>query len=220
MNKKIEISAIITSGGNSTRFGSNKLLEKLGNMSVIETTISKFIDMVDEIIIPAQEEVKNHIINSKNYCNKIKFAPAGKTRQQSVYNGLCVCSSPEIVLIHDGARPFIDKETIFKTIKLTQEKHAVVVGIFATNTIKVVTDNKIIKTLYRKTIFEAQTPQAFDFDLIKNIHEKYKNESDFTDDASLLEKEGIDVFILNNETNNIKITTKKDIINFQNLITN
>ena len=219
MNKKIEISAIITSGGNSTRFGSNKLLEKLGDFSVIETTISKFIDIVDEIVIPAQDDVKNHILNSKIYSDKIKFASAGKTRQQSVYSGLCSCSNPQIVLIHDGARPFIDKDIISKTIKLTKEYHAIVVGMFATNTIKVVNDNKIIKTLDRKTIFEAQTPQAFDFDLIKNIHEKLKDNPEYTDDSSMAEALGTDVFVLNNESNNIKITTKKDILNFQNLIT-
>ena len=62
-----KISAIITSGGSSVRFGSNKLLEKIENLTVIETTISKFIDIVDEIIIPSQEEVKKHILNSLYY---------------------------------------------------------------------------------------------------------------------------------------------------------
>ena len=70
---KIEISAIITSGGNSTRFGSNKLLEKIDDKSVIETTISKFLDLVDEIIIPSKDDIKNHILNSKLYCNKINW---------------------------------------------------------------------------------------------------------------------------------------------------
>ncbi|MBR6298790.1 MAG: 2-C-methyl-D-erythritol 4-phosphate cytidylyltransferase, partial [Candidatus Gastranaerophilales bacterium] len=119
MNNHIKISAIITSGGNSLRFGSNKLLEKLGEYSVIETTISKFIDLVDEIIIPAQDEVKNHILKSKFYCGKIKFAPSGSTRQKSVYEGILACNNPEIVLIHDGARPFINKEIIKKTIDMT-----------------------------------------------------------------------------------------------------
>ena len=160
----IKISAIITSGGNSTRFGSNKLLEKINDKSVIETTISKFLDLADEIIIPSKDDIKNHILNSKLYCNKIKFAPAGETRQKSVYNGLMMCSKPKIVLIHDGARPFIEKETIKKAIDLTYQKHAVLVGVFAIDTIKEVQDGKIIKTLDRKTIFQAQTPQCFDFD--------------------------------------------------------
>ena len=75
---KIKTSAIITSGGNSTRFGANKLLEtiKKTGLSVIETTILKFIDIVDEIIIPCQDDVKNFILASKIYAEKIKFVSA------------------------------------------------------------------------------------------------------------------------------------------------
>lgn len=204
--------AIITSGGNSVRFGSNKLLEKIKDLSVIETTISKFIGLVDKIIVPAQDEVKNHILNSKIYCPEIIFAPPGKTRQKSVFNGLKMCDcDTKIVLIHDGARPFIEKEIIKKTIDLTKEKKAVVVGFMAIDTIKTVCRGKIIKTLDRREIFHAQTPQAFEYNLIKTIHEKYKDDTDFTDDSSMVEKEGVDVYCLLNSTNNKKITTKQDL---------
>ena len=207
----IKTSAIITSGGSSIRFGSNKLLEKIENKSVIETTISKFLDLVDEIIIPCQEEIKNHIENSTIFCNKIKFATAGKTRQESVYNGLLTCSNPLIILIHDGARPFVSKETIQKTINLTFEKKAVVVGTMAIDTIKEVINGKITKTLDRKNIFQAQTPQAFEYNLIKSIHEKYKNNQTFTDDSSMAESFGVEVFILEGSKTNKKITTKEDL---------
>lgn len=209
MNKKI--TAIITSGGSSTRFGSNKLLEKIDNLTVIETTISKFIDLVDEIIIPAKDDIKEHVLNSKLFCNKIKFTQAGETRQKSVYNGLLECTNCDIVLIHDGARPFIDIETIKKTIELTKEKKAVVVGIKAIDTIKQIKDGKIVKTLDRAEIFHAQTPQAFEYNLIKNIHEKYKNNPNFTDDSSMVESENIDVYYLEATIKNKKITTKDDL---------
>ncbi len=212
MNKNIEISAIITAGGNSTRFGSNKLLEKLQNLTVIETTILKFIDLVDEIVIPAQKETKEFILNSPIYNNKIKFAPAGKTRQKSVYNALLTCSNPKIVLIHDGARPFIEKKTIEKIITLTKKEKAVIAGTMAIDTIKQVQNGKIIKTIDRKTIFQAQTPQAFDFKLIKKIHETFKNKNDFTDDSSMAEKFGIKPTIFETSINNKKITTKEDLI--------
>ena len=212
MNKNIEISAIITAGGNSTRFGSNKLLEKLQNLTVIETTILKFIDLVDEIVIPAQKETKEFILNSPIYNNKIKFAPAGKTRQKSVYNALLTCSNPKIVLIHDGARPFIEKKTKEKIITLTKKEKAVIAGTMAIDTIKQVQNGKIIKTIDRKTIFQAQTPQAFDFKLIKKIHETFKNKNDFTDDSSMAEKFGIKPTIFETSINNKKITTKEDLI--------
>ena len=206
-----KISAIITSGGSSTRFGSNKLLEKLGDLSVIEATILKFIDLVDEIILPTKEDIKEHILNSKIYSNKIKFCSGGETRQKSVYNGILACDNPDIVLIHDGARPFIETETIKKTIKMTLEKKAVCVGVMAIDTIKQVKNGKIIKTLDRKEIFQAQTPQAFDYKLIKEIHEKYKDNQNFTDDSSMVEFDGIDVYYLEGKITNKKITTKEDL---------
>lgn len=211
MKNKILISAIITSGGSSSRFGANKLLEKITDLSVIETTVLKFIDLVDEIIIPCKDDIKDHILNSKIYNNKIKFTSFGKTRQKSVYEGIKACSNPKIVLIHDGARPFIAKDTIQKAIDLTFKKKAVVVGYSAIDTIKEIENGKIIKTLNRKNIFHAQTPQSFEFDLIKKIHQIYQNEDTFTDDASMAEKFGVDVYILEGSKSNIKITTKDDL---------
>lgn len=212
MNKNIEISAIITAGGNSSRFGSNKLLEKVQNLTVIETTILKFIDLVDEIIIPTQNETKKFILNSPIYNNKINFVSAGETRQKSVYNALLACSNPKIVLIHDGARPFIEKKAIKKIIALTKKEKAVIAGTMAIDTIKQIENGKIIKTIDRKKIFQAQTPQAFDFKLIKKIHETFKNETNFTDDSSMAEKFGIKPTIFETSINNKKITTKEDLM--------
>ncbi len=212
MNKIV--TTIITSGGNSTRFGSNKLLEKIGNLTVIEHTISKFLEFSSLIVIPAKEDIVETIKNSKLYekfGEKITFAHAGETRQKSVYNGLKTIKKTDVVLIHDGARPFIDKDTIKKTIDLTFEKGAVVVGQMAVDTIKMVENGKIIKTLDRKQIFQAQTPQAFSFDLILKIHEKYKDSPNFTDDSSMAEAYGKSVYIIDNKNKNIKITTKKDL---------
>lgn len=210
MNNKV--TAIITAGGSSVRFGSNKLLEKLNNITVIETTILKFIDIVNQIIIPSGEMTKEYILKSKLFpSDKIKFAPAGATRQESVYNAINLCTNTDIVLIHDGARPYISKETILETINLAKKYKAVVVGKMATDTIKIVQENKIIKTLDRKTIFHAETPQAFDFDLIKKIHIKYANTGNFTDDSSMVEAEGIQPYIFISKENNKKITTKSDL---------
>lgn len=216
-SNNVKISAIITSGGASTRFGSNKLLEKIGDYSVIETTVLKFIDLVDEIIIPTKEDVKDHILNSKAlkpYQNKIKFAPSGKTRQLSVFSGLQNCSNPDIVLIHDGARPFIEKNIIKKAIEKTIEKKAVLVGVVAVDTIKKVKNGKIIETLDRNEIFQAQTPQCFDFKLIKKIHEHFKDTPDFTDDCAMAEAYNVEVYILEGSKNNIKITLKEDLEKF------
>ena len=211
MNNEIKITAIITSGGKSERFGSNKLLAKIGEISVIETTILKFIDKVDKIIIPATEETREFILKSKIFSNKIQFCAAGDTRQKSVYNALLECKDCDIVLIHDGARPYISANTIDKAIEMTKKHKAVVVGKMATDTIKTVEDGKIINTLDRKKIFHAQTPQCFEFNLIKSIHEKYRNNPNYTDDSSMAEAEGISPVILIAEGKNDKITVKEDL---------
>ena len=179
---------------------------------VIEKTIEKFLDFVDEIVLPASDIIRHTVLNSKFYNDKIKFAPPGSTRQKSVYNALSVCSDPKYVLIHDGARPFIEKETIKRTIELLKKEKAVVVGVMAIDTIKRVQNGRIVETLDRKEIFQAQTPQAFDFELIKKIHEEYKNNTNFTDDSSMAECFGIKPFILCGSKNNKKITTKEDLL--------
>ena len=211
MNKSGKITAIITAGGISQRFGSNKLLEKIGKYSVIETTILKFLDKVDEIIIPTTDETKEFILKSPICNDKIKFASAGATRQKSVYNALLECKNCDIVLIHDGARPYISSKTIDEAIKLTKENKAVIVGKMAVDTIKFVENDKIKKTIDRSKIFHAQTPQCFEYRLIKELHEKYKTKADFTDDSALLEAEGIEPVALIAQGNNDKITLKEDI---------
>lgn len=211
-----KIGTIITAGGVSNRFGSNKLLENLPDgKSVICTTIEKFLPFCDEIIIPCHDDVKKHIENiMSGNLDKIKFAQFGKTRQESVFNGLIECENnggADIVLIHDGARPFIEPETIRQTIEKLKEHKGVCVGIYATDTIKI-TDNsgKIIKTIDRNTVFQAQTPQGFHFDTILNAHKKLKGES-FTDDSSMLEHLGIEVYALLGTQSNKKITFREDL---------
>ena len=158
------------------------------------------------------DETKEFILKSPIYSSKIKFAPAGSTRQKSVYNALSICKDCDIVLIHDGARTYISSETIDEAIEMTKKHKAVIVGKMAVDTIKLIENEKIVKTLDRTKIFHAQTPQCFEFDLIKAIHEKYKNKSDFTDDSSMVEAEGIKPYILIAKGKNDKITTKDDLM--------
>jgi len=211
-----KIGAIITAGGVSNRFGSNKLLENLPDRkSVIVTTIEKFVPFCDIIVVPCHNDVKEHIKNAMpDILHKIKFAQFGKTRQESVFNGLLECEKQggvDIVLIHDGARPFVEAQTIQKTIEKLKEYKGVCVGVYATDTIKITdNNNKIIKTIDRNTVFCAQTPQGFHFDTILKTHKILKDEN-FTDDSSMAEHLGIEVFALNNSTKNKKITFKEDL---------
>lgn len=208
------ISAIITAGGSSSRYGKdkNKLLEKVNSKTIIEHTVNAFleVDEIEQIVIcanPAIIDDLNKIFNS----DKVKIIEGGKTRQESVYNGLNVLKDCDYVLIHDGARPMISTEIIKNAIIEVKVKKALTVAAKTIDTIKQVDENlKIIKTVDRSSLYNTQTPQAFEYDLIKNAHEKLKGK-DFTDDCGMLESLGADVYILEGDYKNIKITTQSDI---------
>ena len=209
MNK---FSLIITAGGTSSRYGNtNKLLEKINDKTVIEETVTKFIDFdeIDEIIISANVSIIP-ILQEMFNNSKIKIIEGGNTRQKSVYNALQVVKN-EYVLIHDGARPLIRKDTIAYVLEAVVDKNAVTVMTKTTDTIKEVdTDGRIIRTIDRSKLYNTQTPQAFRTDIIKQVHEKLKD-SNFTDDCSMLEELNIPVYIVNGSYTNIKITIKSDL---------
>ena len=209
MNK---FSLIITAGGTSSRYGStNKLLEIINDKTVIEETIAKFIDFdeIDEIIISANISIITTLQEMFNN-SKIKIIEGGNTRQKSVYNALQVVKN-EYVLIHDGARPLIRKDTIAYVLEAVVDKNAVTVMTKTTDTIKEVdTDGRIIRTIDRSKLYNTQTPQAFRTDIIKQAHEKLKD-GNFTDDCSMLEELNIPVYIVNGSYTNIKITIKSDL---------
>lgn len=210
MNK---FSLIITAGGTSSRYGNtNKLLDKIGEKTVIEHTVSKFIsiDQIDEIVIPANINIYNKICDLfKNY-SKIKIINGGESRQKSVFNGLNAIKN-DYVLIHDGARPLITQEIIYETISATLKYGAVSVMTKTNDTIKLVDENnKIIKTIDRSKLYNTQTPQGFKTSLIKDAHIKLSDKN-YTDDCSMLEELGIPVYMVNGSYKNIKITVKDDL---------
>ena len=209
MNK---FSLIITAGGTSSRYGNtNKLLEKINDKTVIEETVTKFIDFdeIDEIIISANVSIIP-ILQEMFNNSKIKIIEGGNTRQKSVYNALQVVKN-EYVLSHDGARPLIRKDTIAYVLEAVVDKNAVTVMTKTTDTIKEVdTDGRIIRTIDRSKLYNTQTPQAFRTDIIKQAHEKLKD-GNFTDDCSMLEELNIPVYIVNGSYTNIKITIKSDL---------
>ena len=205
-------SLIITAGGASSRYGNkNKLLEKINDKTVIEETVSKFIDFdeIDEVIISANSsiiETLQELLNNP----KVKIIEGGNTRQKSVYNALQVVKN-DYVLIHDGARPLIRKDTIAYVLEAVLDKDAVTVMTKTTDTIKEVdSTGRIIRTIDRSKLYNTQTPQAFKTSIIKDAHEKLKD-GNFTDDCSMLEELNIPVYIVNGSYTNIKITIKSDL---------
>ena len=204
----MDFSVIITAGGTSSRYGrKNKLLEKINGKTVIEYTVEKFYGL-KEIIICANESIIPNL--KKLFPQEIKIIKGGKTRQESVYNGLKECSG-KYVIIHDGARPLISKKIINDVKREVKIKNALTVAVKTVDTIKKADKTgKISETIDRSNLYNIQTPQAFKTDLIKEVHEKLKGQN-FTDDAGMLENSGYEVFIVEGEYKNIKLTTKDDL---------
>lgn len=214
-------SVIIVSAGKGSRMkvDINKQFLKLGDKEVVAHTIDKFYNNknIGEIIVVIREEEKEffekNIINKYGYKN-IKIAFGGKERQDSVYNGLKELEKNcEIVLIHDGARPFVTNEIIEKSIKSAKEHKGAVVGVPVKDTIKIVNENKdVCDTPNRNTLWSIQTPQVFDYSLIMKAYEKSKKDKYYgTDDSMLMEYLGYNVKVVEGSYNNIKITTPEDL---------
>jgi 2-C-methyl-D-erythritol 4-phosphate cytidylyltransferase len=145
----------------------------------------------------------------------------GATRQESVKKGLeKVSSDTEVVIIHDGARPFPSPALIDRCVEAAFDKDAVVVGMPVRDTIKLVSrDRRIQTTPNRSDLWEIQTPQVFRKDSILEAHNRAALEMfEATDDATLVERMGKSVFVLEGERTNIKITTPDDIWLAENLV--
>ena len=206
----MKFSAIITAGGTSSRFGnSNKLLEQINGKGIIEYTIDAFKEAgIEDIVVCANfsDRLLRYVLAGL----PVRVIEGGATRQESVYNGLQSVDC-DYVLIHDGARPMISPEIIKKTMEEVVAKKAVSVMTKTIDTIKKVDEfGKIITTIDRSQLYNTQTPQAFELSLIKEVHEKYKGQS-FTDDAGMVECFGKDVYIVEGDYRNIKVTTKSDL---------
>ncbi len=213
--------AIITAAGKGIRLNKKikKQYLKLKDKPLIYYTIKTFneLDSIDEIIIVSDEDglnyVKKNIVEKYSFNKVSNIVLGGKTRSESVYNGFKVIDKKNsIILIHDGVRPFIDKEIIEKTIRKAEDKGAAVVGIKATDTMKILKNQKILRTLDRRNLFQVQTPQVFKYEVLNDSYNKINlNDEKITDEAYIVEKSGHEIYIIYGSKKNIKITTTFDL---------
>lgn len=162
------------------------------------------------ILVVAREQVG---LARRLRCSKIiKVVPGGRERQDSVRNGLNVLpESAEIVVIHDGARPAVTQEMIERSVKAARKYGAAVVGVPVKDTIKAVSRKRsaVSQTVDRSGLWQAQTPQAFRADTIKQAYAKLRGR--VTDDAMAVEKLGIPVKMVMGSYENIKVTAPADL---------
>ncbi len=215
--------AIITAAGQGKRIGAgvNKVFLKLKEMPVLLRTVKLFNDAqnIDEIIITARKEDFDEIreIISFNKLAKVSgIVEGGKERQDSVFNGLKSLKKvkdSDIILVHNGANPFIDHKTINDCIEKTTFDTAAAAGFKCRDTIKEADENCCVKkTLERKNLWQIQTPQCFTYKMGMEAFKK-AFEDDFygTDDAMLIERLGYKVRIVECPYENIKITLPNDL---------
>ena len=223
MYKGNYVSVIIAAAGMSNRMGSkiNKQFIAIDNKPILVHTIEKFerCEFIDEIILVSKEEeveyCRKEIVKKYKFKKVNNIVRGGKERQFSIYNGLLALGEKtDIVLTHDGARPFIKVEDIEKGIEGVIKYGACVIGVPVKDTIKVVEeDEKVHHTPKRSLLWSAQTPQCFWKELIKKGYEHAISESIIgTDDSSLVEHIGHDVKMIMGSYDNIKITTPEDLI--------
>lgn len=216
------ISAVIAASGMGKRMNSdiNKQYILLKEKPILAYTIEKFDnnEYIDEIIIVAREEEKEYchdeVVKKYGFKKVANIVGGGAERQDSVYNGLLAVNSLcNIVLIHDGVRPFIRDEDIINSINGAIKHKACVIGTPVKDTIKTVDiDKDIIDTPNRNTLWAVQTPQSFAYDIILEAYkEAQKNKMTVTDDSMLVEKLGYKVKIIEGSYSNIKITTLEDL---------
>ncbi|KAF0221377.1 MAG: 2-C-methyl-D-erythritol 4-phosphate [Geobacteraceae bacterium] len=200
----------------------NKQYLLLAGMPIVARTISVFeqADFVDEIylVTPSQEipYCREQVVERYGFTKVRRIVPGGAERQNSVLNGLRAMadvSDDDVVLIHDGVRPFIPAGVLEHAVETARLHDGALVAVPAKDTIKVVTDGIVRETPPRENLWLAQTPQAFRYAIIRAAHEIAEAERYLgTDDASLVERMGKDVRIVMGDYRNIKITTPEDLI--------
>ncbi|MCP2604959.1 2-C-methyl-D-erythritol 4-phosphate cytidylyltransferase [Candidatus Aminicenantes bacterium AH-873-B07] len=169
--------------------------------------------LVDEIILVLDDPLQG--ANLKEKYHKIKeIVQGGEKRTDSVYSGFkkISCEEKDLILIHDGVRPLVSQDLITRVIEKTKEKGAIIPVIPIEDSVKYCDENRIIKTLEREKIFRAQTPQAFIYKILKEAFDKARLEN-YTgpDEAYLVEKLGVNVYTIEGNIKNIKITTPLDL---------
>ena len=221
------ISAIVLAGGRGKRMNYHKSKQfiEIKGKPVLVYTLEKFIynKSIDEVILVLPEDEVDYCKKEvlQKYSLKVdRIVIGGKERQDSVFNALEAMEKANIVLIHDGARPFISEKIIEEGIKYANIYGAAAPGVTPKDTIKIKNEDNIsVDTPDRNTLVAVQTPQCFKYDEIYQCHRKIKEENAIvTDDTSVVEKYGHKVYLYEGDYTNIKITTHEDLILAERLI--
>ena len=209
--------AVIVAAGSASRMGGiDKVMAQIKGEPMILRTVRTFqeCDAVSEIVIVTREDLILPISGLCRDMSKVKaVVVGGKSRQESVGLGLNALSQKvKLAAVHDGARPLITWQVIDRAIRAANSYGAAAPAIPMKDTIKVVEGRVVKSTPDRATLFAVQTPQVFDFDLLRGALKKAEEENaQVTDDCSAVELMGFKVKIVEGDERNIKVTTPMDL---------
>ena len=217
-DKKASCVIVAAGSGRRMKHKTPKLLIRISGIPIIIRSIKAFNihPLIGEIIlvVPSYEFDKFNRLIKRYKLSKVKRVVAGgRTRKDSVLRGLSGVSKDfKYVVIHDGARPFVDKDMISRLLRKVSVNQAAVLGVPVSDTIKRVDKDSYIKeTISRDDLYRIQTPQVF---FVSSLRDAYKKHPKFkaTDSAALIEKSGKRVSVIDGSVRNIKITTPEDLV--------
>lgn len=211
---------VIPAAGQGKRMGAgkNKQFILIGQTPLLIHTLRVFEEdlLCQSIVLVCNKEEVNQmqeLIADFNITKVDAFVPGGKERQQSVFEGLKVIKGNPVVLIHDGARPFVNQKTIHALLQTVVSKGAAVAATPVKDTIKKGVNGMVDETIDRSSLWAVQTPQAFRYEEIIRAHKMAEVDRFLgTDDASLVEYIGEKVYIVEGNYENIKVTTPEDLL--------
>lgn len=226
-----KVTAIVPAAGLGKRFGqdNNKTFQALLDKPIVIWALEALecVDDIEEIIpVFKKDDMEQGLALIERFrISKVKrVAPGGKERQDSVFNGLNLAGKKtDVVLIHDGVRPLIEKSVIEESIKQLKDCDGVIVGVPPKDTIKEVRgqvsgvrcqgkDIVVKKTLNRNILRAIQTPQVFKYSALMQAYKKAMAEKFYsTDDSAIVERYGGKVKVIMGSYTNIKVTTPEDL---------
>ena len=210
------ISAIITAAGRGQRFGSQKQFELLGGMPLYQHSLRIFMTSkkINEIILVVPNDNRYAISKDIDDSDQsiVKVVAGGATRRHSVKYGVEASSSgTDLVVIHDAARPFVNREILKSVITACAKSDGAIAAIPAVDTVKYSENGIVEKTLDRNCVWLAQTPQAFNRGKLLNAYRNYDlSNTVITDESSIMEGMGYNISIVLGSQSNFKVTTKHD----------
>lgn len=218
-----KISTIITAAGYGRRMGGDKKKQflMLGDIPLIARTLQIFQNnsLINEIVLVVPDEeityCEREVVAFYGFTKIKKIISGGEKRQDSVYIGLqSVSKDMEIVVVHDGVRPFLTSSILESSIKEALDKGAAVAALPVKDTLKKVSTRRTINEgISRDALWRIQTPQAFRKEILIRAFDKARKDNFYgTDESTLVARLGIPVYVVDGSELNIKITTKEDIV--------